>query len=206
MKRLLLTCLLALVVTFTTAAWAQDERYTHPLYPLQVGHQWTYRSGKETVVIRVEKEVPIDINRNGKKERVISFTLKIGSGPREVAEQVAVLDDGVYRFSTAGKATTPPVQFLKFTGNSWPVACKTDDGKVIRGTFVLGADTIPLTINGKQEKLETFTVTSKDFYVDDQEMSIKYWFAKSKFGMVKQHTRTGKHEVTLELEEFKQAK
>jgi len=88
MRQLLLTCLLALVVTFATAAWAQDKRFTHPLYPLQVGHQWTYRSGKETVVIRVEKEVPIDITRNEKKERVISFTLKIGSGRPRTMEWV----------------------------------------------------------------------------------------------------------------------
>lgn len=205
MKRILLACLLALVVTFASAAWAQDRHLTHGLYPLKVGQQWTYRSGKETVVIRVEKEVPIDVGSTDKKDRVIGFLLKIGSGPREVAEQVAVLDDGVYRFSSAGKAITPPVQFLKFKGESWQVASRTEDGKLIRGTFVLGADTIQLTINGKQEKLQTFTVTSKDFLVDDQEMSIKYWFARD-LGMVKQHVRTGKHEVTLELEEFKQAK
>jgi hypothetical protein len=202
MKRLLLTCLLALVVTLASTAWAQDRRFTHDLYPLKVGQQWTYRSGKETVVIRVEKEVSIEITRNEKKDQVISFMLKIGSGPREVAEQVAVLDDGVYRLSTAGKATSPALPFLKFKGDSWQVASKTEGDKLIHGTFVLGVDTIQLTINGKKEKLDAFTVTSKDFYVDDQEMSIKYWFARKTYGMVKQHIRTDKHEVTLELEEF----
>src|SRR5947207_494644 len=98
MKRILLACLLALFVAIGAIAWAQDRPVNHPFYPLKVGQQWTYRSGKETVVIRVEKEVPIEIARDEKtsKDRVIGFVLKVESGPREVAEQVAVLADGVY--------------------------------------------------------------------------------------------------------------
>jgi hypothetical protein len=222
MKPFLPTCLPTLILALVCTAQAQGPTlFTTPFYPLKVGHQWTYRSGKETVVIRVDKEVRIDIARDEKgvpvgitrddksaKDQRIGFNLKITSGPREATEQVAVLDDGVYRFHTGGRATKPPLRFFTFKvqpGDSWPVACKTDEGKAIRGSFVVGTDTIELMLNGKKEKLVTVTITSKDYHVDDMEASLKYWFARD-YGMVKQQTRAGKYETTLELEEFKAAK
>jgi hypothetical protein len=211
MKPFLPISLPALILLLASTALAQDRPLFHVFYPLKVGHQWTYRSGKDTVVIRVDREVPIDITRDDKSakdQRVIGFDLNVASGKREVTEQVAVLPDGVYRFHTAGKATKPPLRFFKFevqAGDSWPIACKTDDGKMIRGTFVVGSDTIELTLNGNKEKLVTVTITSKDLQADDQELSLKYWFARD-YGVVKQQVRTGKHETTMELEEFKKAK
>ncbi len=126
---------------------------------------------------------------------------------REVPEQVAVLPDGVYRFSTAGKAIKPPLRFFKFgvkPGDSWAVDSKTEDGKTLKGAFVAGVDKLTVTLGGKQVELTTWTVTSKDFTVDDEETALKTWFAEN-IGMVKQYVRIGKHESTLELREFKAA-
>jgi hypothetical protein len=210
MKPFIPVCLSALILSVACTALAQERPLIHPFYPLKVGHQWTYRSGKDTVVIRVDQEVPIAITRDdlsAKDQRVIGFDLKIATGSREVTERVAVLPDGLYRFQTGGKATKPPLRFFKFevkSGDFWQVACETSEGKVIRGTFVVGSDTIELMLNGKKQKLETVTITSKDYQVDGQEVSLKYWFARDK-GVVKQQSRTGKHETTLELEEFKKA-
>lgn len=211
MRRLRFLCLPLLMLLIALSAAAQEKAVTTPYYPLKVGNEWTYRSGKETVVIRVDKETLLEFNGDGKasKAKIPGFVLAISSGPREreVTEQVAVLADGIYRFSTAGKTVTPPLRFLKLPvkdGESWSIDCKTADGKEIRGKFVAGTDQIQLAGTGRI-KVDTVTVTSKDFQIGNRKVSIKYWFA-DKIGMVKQHVSIGSEEaVTLELSSFKPA-
>jgi hypothetical protein len=209
MKPFLPVCFAVLVLGLFAAVGAQELR-TARYYPLKVGNQWTYRAGKETVVITVVKEVTFDNVPGAKAGRAIGYTLKIANGDREVGEQVAVLEEGVSRFSAAGKGIKPPLLFFKLPlnlekGESWKVDCKTDDGKAIRGSFVGGAEKLRLTLNGKVVELTTATITSKDFYVDDHEMFITYWFAPD-IGLVKQRVRTGKNDVTMEIESFKEGK
>lgn len=212
MKPFLPVCSAILTLSLAGTVAAQDlKAITHPFYPLKVGNQWTYHSGKETVVITVVKEVTLDNapdDKIGKDKRAVGYTLKIGSADREVAEQVAILEGGIYRFSAAGKGIKPPLRFFKLPlnlvkGEAWQVDCKTDDGKTIRGSFVGGTETLRLTLNGKAVELPTVTITSKDFRVDDHEMSITYWFARD-IGLVKQRVRTGSNEVTMELQSFKE--
>jgi hypothetical protein len=213
MRPLLRVCIAALLLAAVGSATAQDLKpITHPYYPLAVGNQWTYRSGKEKVVITVVKEATLDNAPDeevGKDQRALGYTLKIASGERVATEQVAVLKGGIYRFSAAGKGLKPPLRFFKLPlnlqkGESWQVACKTEDGKTIRGSFAGGTKTLRLTLDGKVVELPTVAITSKDFRVDDREVFITYWFAKD-FGLVKQRVRTGKNEVTMELESFKKA-
>jgi hypothetical protein len=196
---------LGLALAATTAA--QDKAISHAYYPLKVGSHWTYAAGKDRVVIQVEKEMPIEFVTGGKLEKVVGFSLKGSGGPNAPTEQVAVLPDGVYRFTTAGKSLKPPLCILKFRvndGDTWPVESKTEDGKTIRGEFVAGADTITLMTGGKQVMLKTLTATSKGMNIDGEPMSQKYWFAEG-LGMVKQHVTIGKHDITLELREYKPA-
>jgi hypothetical protein len=209
MKR---TLPISLLLAVAAGAVAQEPRFKHPFYPLKVGNQWTYRSGKELkefVVIRVERELPLTVrkDKDGKDERVIGYEVSIRSGPRLTTEQVAVLADGVYRFGTADKAITPPLRFFKFPlkpGESWDVEARTEDGKTIKGTFVGGEELLHLTLNGKPRDVPATTVTCKDFRIDDQSMALTYWFAHD-LGLVKQQVRTGTNEVTLELTEFRPA-
>jgi|SRR5947209_2663913 len=213
MRRLRLPGLLLLTPLLTVTAAAQEKPVTTPYYPLKVGNQWTYRTGKETVVIRVDKETPLEVGPGkdgGKSGKSTGFVLSVTSGAREreVTERVAVLADGVYRFSAAGKAVKPPLRFLKLptkTGESWPIESTTADGKAIRGQFVAGSETIQLELQGRMFELPTVTVSSKDFRIGDDRITIKYWFAKD-IGMVKQHVQIGKDEpVMLELRAFKAA-
>jgi hypothetical protein len=158
----------------------------------------------------VVKEATLDNapdEETGKDQRALGYTLKIASGERVATEQVAVLKGGIYRFSAAGKGLKPPLRFFKFPlnpqkGESWQVTCKTEDGKTIQGTFVSGTEMLRLTVDGKADKIAAVTITSKDFRVDDRDVSITYWFAKG-FGLVKQRVRTGANEVTMELASFK---
>jgi hypothetical protein len=204
MRRMLYASPALVIVALTTAA-AQDKAINHAYYPLKVGSQWSYRSGKETVVIHVDKEVPVELMRpEDKTEKAIGFLLKV----REVAEKVAVLSDGVYRFSTAGKTIKPPICFLKLgakPGDTWKVDSTTEDQKTIRGQFVAGEQTITIPLGGKQVELKTLMVASKDMKVDDEDITLQYWFAE-RIGMVKERVQIGKHDVTLELQEFKPAR
>ena len=199
---------------FAGFAPAQDSLIQHPFYPLKVGHQWTYRSGKEQVVVQVEKEVPLEFKRDDKAERsekAVGAQLKITSGSREVTETVAVLSDGVYKFTTAGKTLKPPLRFFKFPldpvkKEEWKIDSKTDDGKLRQGRFISGTDTLKLAINGKPaEDVDTVTITSADFRGDGQDLAVKFWFARG-LGVVRQQVRIGKTEMTLELEQFKAGK
>jgi hypothetical protein len=197
---------------FAVPATAQDKPLTTPYYPLKVGAEWTYRAGKETVVVRVDKEVRLEFNSDGKddKTKLIGFRLSTSSGSREreVMETIVIVADGVYRFRTAGKLIKPPLRFLKLPVNekeseSWKVDSMSADGTAIRGAFVTGKETIQLVLAGRMLELPTVTVTSKDFQIGNKSMSVKYWFAEN-LGLVKQRVQIGKDDpVTLELQEFK---
>lgn len=213
MKQSLFVALSLLAVTL--AGLAQGQPSESPLaiyYPLKPGNEWTYRSGKEKVVIRCERAATLEIGRDdklGKSAKVNTFVLKIQSGARVTTEQVGFLSDGIYRFAAADKLIKPPLRILKAPLNpnkkeGWPIECKTEDGKVLRGTFVSGTDLLRLTVNGKAVELPAITVTSQDVQLDDAPMTLTYWFAPG-YGVVKQHVRIGKHETTLELESFRPA-
>jgi hypothetical protein len=210
MPRLLSASVPLLILALTSAVPAQDKVFTSPFYPLKPKLQWKYQSGKETVTVEVDKEVSLDFTRdekNGKPEKVTGYALKIKSSSGEVPEEVAVLSDGVYRFSLADKAIKPPLCILKFKvakGDSWIIDSKTG-GMPIRGTFVVGEERIQVTFNGKTVELETVTVTSKDFQVGNEAMHLKTWFAEN-LGMVKQQVRLRKQDTTLELRELRELK
>jgi hypothetical protein len=208
MKRLLPIALLLTAVLFLPA-WGQ-EPLAHPYYPLKVGSRWTYRTGKDQVVITAEKEEAFTYKPGGaenkdnpdKTEKVTGVVLKITSGSKVMQEKVAVLKDGVYRFAAAGKTITPPLCFFKLplkAGETWKVD-STSEGKTIKGTFVGGEETINVPLKGGAE-LKTMTVASKDFQVDGEPMDLKYWFAPN-YGLVKQHAKVGTFTVTLELEQY----
>src|SRR4051812_11099400 len=86
---------------------AQD--FTSELFPLRVGHRWTYLAtdGKERVVVTVEKQEPIKrkvkVEDRDRIETLDSYFLRITSGDKSVLEQVFVTEDGVYRYAAAGK-------------------------------------------------------------------------------------------------------
>jgi hypothetical protein len=200
--------LILLPLTLAAAGQQKDKQdkpeppVANAYYPLQVGREWTYRAGKETVTVRVDRQVPLELKKDDKSTKVTGYVLRIGSGPREATEQVAALADGVYRFTTAGKAIRPPLRFLKSPikpGDSWPIESKTADGKTYSGTFVAGSEAIQITLNGRMTELPTVTVKSKDLRIDDKKIEINYWFAEN-IGMVKEQVRIGAGEmVTLEL-------
>ena len=204
MKALARPLLLLLAVLLAVRALpAQDEKgYGSTYYPLQVGHKWTYRAGNQKVVVEVSKKDMIA--RPGQKRKdTPAFTLTITSGDKSMTEQVAVLDDGVYRFQAAGKAIDPPLRFFKLplkNGDSWTVD-SASDGTPLKGTFKAAEESAKVPAGSYQ----AMTVASTDFQIGTQTMQLQYWFAPQ-VGMVKQTVKVGSLDTTLELLSFEQGK
>ncbi len=57
---------LLLMPLLTLTAMAQEKPRSTPYYPLKAGNEWTYRAGKESVVVRVDKEVTLQFTGNEK--------------------------------------------------------------------------------------------------------------------------------------------
>src|SRR4051812_40199220 len=82
MRRSIPLCVTAVVLAVACTVRAQELKppLPFPFYPLKIGNQWTYRAGKDAVVIRVDKEVPVQYTREGgagKNEQAIGYQLRI---------------------------------------------------------------------------------------------------------------------------------
>jgi hypothetical protein len=191
-------------------------------YPLGAGYQWSYRAtvnepppqkeqtvkdSRPIVTITAGKPEVFDhkftVEKKEYSEPAVGYRLKVVSGPKEslkqMFEQVAVLKDGVYRISTAGKDITPPLRFLKLPvkgGESWTVSA-TSENVMLAGTFTCDVEAVKVPLGN----FETLHVSSPDFQLGNEKMALDYWFAKD-LGMVKQRVRVGKSNVVLELEAF----
>jgi len=186
------------------------------LYPLKVGNQWSYKvtSGNapdapvQKVQVTVDQQEVYDFKyvRDKKEiiEPIVRYRLKVVSGSKEpLFEYVAVLGDGVYRFTSAGKDITPPLRFLKLgikNGEKWTVNSVSENVQLV-GTFVGEDDTVKVPAG----QFQTMRVSSKDFQLGTEKMALEHWFAPN-VGIVQQRVHVGNNEVLLELEDFKQGK
>lgn len=190
-------CTLAIFVLAIPTGRGQQKGF-EVYFPLKVGSKWHYRSGEEKVVVQVAKAETLEIIRDKKKgkEKVPGFLLKITSAGRDLSEQVAVLEDGVYRFSAAGKEINPPLCILKFPikkGETWPIDSVCND-MPIKGSFT--CDEAEIGVPAFADKFRAVTTSFKDL-----KMSFEYYFAPG-VGMVKQRIEVGSFKVLLELEKY----
>jgi len=195
MRRLVLCTLATFVLAVPTS---QSQQKDQDFFPLKIGSKWHYKSGDEKVVVQVAKAETLEILRDKKKgkEKVPGVTLKITSAGRELTEQVAVLDDGVYRFAVAGKEITPPLCILKFPikkGDTWPVDSVCNE-QPIKGVFT--SDEAEIKVPAFKSPFRAVTTSFKD-----PKMSFEYFFAPE-YGIVKQRIEIGGSKLLLELERY----
>lgn len=194
-----------------------------PYFPLNVGTKWLYKAGDQKVVIRVDdldfKERRVDGKKNGLDEKIVEkvpcYRLEVIGGTtqdletrrkdsaaiRALTEHVAVLEDGIYRFSGAGKDFNPPLRFFKLPlndGESW-TCDSTTDGTTLKGGFKAKRDRVSVPAGS----YDTMAVTGA-IQIGPKKMDVQYWFAPN-VGIVKQYVKIGDYEVTLELEKFEPA-
>src|SRR5262249_20962792 len=188
-------CALALFLLAAPSGHGQQQKDEN-FYPLKLGSKWHYKSAEEKVLVQVAKEEEIEIVRDKKKSKEKLYTLKITSGGRELTEQVAVLPDGVYRFSVGGKEITPPLCILKFPikiPDSWPVDSVCNE-MPFKGVFT--CDKADIKVPAFKDTYKAVRTSFKD-----PKMSFEYYFAPG-YGIVMQRIQVGKNNVLLELENF----
>jgi hypothetical protein len=207
------TLLVILAAAAAVAPLARSQQISSQYYPLKVGSKWTYRAAEDRkVLVRVAKAEQFKIQRKDKDNKLIDdkvsgFTLESTSGDRRpkgvepdpLREQVAVLPDGIYRFSSADKEVMPPLCILKLPprkDQTWEVDSTIGDKKV-KGTFRSGDAEI--TVSGK--KLKCVTVFFQDEETGAKRTVLEYYFAPG-VGIVKQHSRKGRIDSTIELEKY----
>ncbi len=197
------------IFCFAGFAVSQEaKRFDHELYPLQVGNKWTYRAGAEKVHIQVVKEENFTRKMKGADGKesnvtIAGYLLNVSSGNKILQEHVAVMEEGIYRLSAAGKQIQPPLCFFvkdAKPGDSWRIEA-TSEGTSLKGLFYYSRSRIRVPMG----EFITDVVTSKDFESGDQKMEVESWYAKD-IGMVKQRVRYGTNETILELESFTRGK
>jgi len=188
-----LTGLLAVVGGF---GWSQEVLQS-TYFPLGVGNEWHYRSGKEQVIMRVDGHEVIEVlDEKDKPMKIQAAVVELRSGNRKVIERYAVAADGVYRVSSAGHQINPPLRFLKLPskdGDSWIVNSESE-GVPLKGMFTMGSEDIVVPAG----KFQTSVASTKNFQIGAETTTITYWFAEN-VGMVKQQVKVGNFDRVLEL-------
>src|SRR6516162_1760475 len=189
-------CTLALFLLAAPSGRGQQQK-DESFFPLKLGSKWQYKSREEKVVVEVAKVEDLEITRDKKKvKEKLLYTLKITSGGRELTEQVAVLPDGVYRFSVGGKDISPPLCILKFPikkPDSWPVDSVCNE-MPFKGVFT--CDEADIKVPAFKDTYKAVRTSFKN-----PRMSFEYYFAPG-YGIVMQRIQVGNNKVLLELEKF----
>ncbi|MCI0376961.1 MAG: hypothetical protein L0215_05105 [Gemmataceae bacterium] len=217
-KALLLFAVLTLAVPLVSSGQEKKEPETaifleSNYYPLKEGAAWHYqvtqaKGEKQKVTVQVEKREILQFKKKKEKDkeeskRVVCFMLRVTSGDKTLTEHVGILEDGVYRFTSAGKEITPPLRFMKLgleKGETWE--CESvSESAVLKGVFSSDMETVRVPAG----QFNAMVVTAKDFQIGQQKMNLTYWFA-NKVGIVKQRTSVGDLDILLELEKYEPAK
>lgn len=202
--------LLTVATCLGSVAHGQEKAFDSPYMPLKVGNRWTYRSGDHKVTIRVDALELFKVAKKDAQGKDVAYDalvarLSVTSGERTLTEHVGVLEDGIYRFTAAGKAIEPPLRILKLpvkVGETWTCS-STSAGKELAGTFSSREEAVQ--VPAQPQPLLSRTASSRDFRIGDRRMDVDYWFAPE-VGMVKQVFAAGDMKVVLELEKFEPAK
>jgi hypothetical protein len=191
--------------------------WTSELYPLQVGNEWNYRvkvgDAKQWQALQVavdHEEVFLfkhieqtkdkqtgGVKKEQKETPIKRYRFKITSGSKELTEYVAILSDGVYKFTVAGKEIVPPLLMLKLPAqkvDSWKVDSVSENVPLV-GKFTSTTDKVIVPAG----EFNSLRVSAQDFQFEGKKMTLDMWFAP-KIGIVKQHTVIGSNETLMELE------
>jgi hypothetical protein len=218
--------IVVLLVLYPVPGQTQEKKaggkgYTSEYYPLHVGNEWIYKATfgdappKDTpaakvpkVVVTVDQQESYEYkfirDKKEGKETIARFRLKLVSESKSLFEHVAVLEDGVYRFTSADKDLTPPLRILMFPisrdGETWTVDSMSQNVQ-LKGTFICHADAVKVPAG----QFEALRVSCKDFQIGTEKQMLDVWFARN-VGVVKLDTRVGNSRSLLELEKFTEGK
>lgn len=211
MNRLACLGIASFLLVPASGAHAQDKKgllFQSEYFPLAVGNRWVYRAGKQEVVVEVERQETIrrkiKANDEFRLEPIEAFRLKIAAGEKTLYEQVLVAEDGIYRFSAAGKEIQPPLRILKtpVANDAW-IVDSVSENVLLRGRFV--SQGAKIAVPAYPEGVAAVRSFCDDFQNGTQRMASSYWFVP-RVGIVRQDARFGTNQVSMELIRFEPAK
>jgi len=190
MKHLMIALLA--VASFSLVARAEDPPLGQEIYPLALGHRWTYRIQGQDDRLTIQV-VAIDMI-NG----VRCYRLEGKIQNRVIAtEHVAKLKDGLYRYRNEGIDIDPPLLLCKFPvekGDAWKAEYKHNEKKAsLRYECDLEEVTV---LHGKYQSVVIHSITA-----DNSKLKNSVWYAP-RIGMVKQVIEEGEQTIVLTLERF----
>ena len=140
-------------------------------FPLQKDTTWTYRAGRNEVLVRVAGEEKIGNETCSKLETSIG-------GMVVSTEYVTVRKDGVYRVKVGDQLVKPPLCFLKLPPKkdaTWDVK-STVGVEEVSGRFKAGEAELPVTWDKgqKDKKLAVATSKTENMLANKQRLSLTY--------------------------------
>ncbi len=185
-----------LVMFGLLASVGAQSPITTPYYPLTPNTKWTYKVMGNEIVMRVAGYEKVGDVNCAKIETLVNDKV-------QAFEHVAVMEDGVYRYSINGQRPDTPVRFLKLPpkeGDTWKVETKIQN-QPIKGEFTTRMEKVKV---GNKE-YEAIVIDGPNFKIADMNSAIKYWFAKD-VGIIKLSFTLGGNDATLELEKYELGK
>ncbi len=195
MLRMLLAS--ATLITCALLTLSAEESVTaNEIYPLAVGHKWTYKiSGQEDRFV-------VTVKGKEKIGNQMCFRIEASIKEKVIAvEHVAIKGNGVFRYKIDEDELTPPVLLIKNPSK---------DKDTWKQEYKLGKKAASVTLSSTFEGITVpagkylALVVNGDITEGDTKAKSTLWFAP-KVGLVKQSYEIGKNSMTLELEKFEPA-
>jgi len=185
----------AAVILFAGAALAQPKS-TSEYFPLKPGTKWTYKTGDQTVEVKVSDKT-VKFNN----EDCVQLETSVG-GKVVASELYSIKPDGVYRVKVKDDKIDPAIKVL-------PIPIKKDEAwkfnskvgtQTVSGEFKIKNDKEKIKVQGSE--VEAVLVEGSEIDVAGAKTTVRLWFVKDK-GIVKLYYKIAETETSLELTDIK---
>ncbi|MCX7666771.1 MAG: hypothetical protein N2112_14645 [Gemmataceae bacterium] len=195
MLRALFASVILGICTLLTLS-AQESVNATEIYPLAIGHKWTYR------IVGQEDRFVVTVKSKEKVGNQMCFRVEASIKDKVLAvEQVAIKGNGVYRYKMDEDELVPPILLIKNPSKQ---------NETWKQDYKLGKKAASVTLHSSFEGVTVpagkylALVINCDVTEGDTKAKTTLWFAP-KVGLVKQTYEVGKNILTLELEKFEPA-
>lgn len=197
MTRMIRPTVGAMAILFAGAALAQPPKDADGYFPIKPGTKWTYKTGDQTVEVRVSDKT-VKFNN----EDCVQLETSVG-GKIVASELYSIKADGVYRVKVKDDKIDPAIKVLPIpvgkNGDSWKFNSKVGT-QAVSGEFKV--KDIKEKVKVPLGEFEAVAIEGTELDVAGAKTTVRLWFVKDK-GIVKLYYKIADTETTLDLTEFK---
>jgi hypothetical protein len=187
----------ATVILLAGAALAQPPKdVAGGYFPVKPGTKWTYKTGDQTVEVRVSDKT-VKFNN----EDCVQLETSVG-GKVVASELYSLKADGVYRVKVKDDKIDPAIKVLPVpvkAGDTWKFSSKVGT-QTVSGEFKIKGDKEKVKVPAGE--FDSVEVDGTELDVAGAKTTVKLWFVKDK-GIVKLYYKIAETETTLDLTDFK---